>query len=161
MRCIAAVAIAALSTVSWAADKNAATAPKAPPKSASTTAATAKQNSAQIARGKYLVDSVAKCGDCHSPHNERGEQAEATRFHGSKLPFKPLIEMPWADEAPPLAGLPNLNEEQVTKVLTGEMAKDLPLRPPMPEYNMSKADAAAIAAYLKSLKGPQKTEAKR
>src|SRR5262249_27111040 len=27
----------------------------------------------QIARGKYIVDQVAVCGDCHSAHNEKGE----------------------------------------------------------------------------------------
>jgi len=28
---------------------------------------------AQIEHGKYLVERVGMCGDCHSPRNERGE----------------------------------------------------------------------------------------
>src|SRR2546430_8536848 len=32
-----------------------------------------QDKSAQIERGKYLVEQVARCGDCHSPVNEKGE----------------------------------------------------------------------------------------
>jgi len=42
-----------------------------------------------IARGKYLVERVAMCQDCHSPRNERGEFDTSRWLGGSMLAFKP------------------------------------------------------------------------
>ena len=33
---------------------------------------------AQVAHGKYLVECVALCGECHSPRNDKGEFDRAT-----------------------------------------------------------------------------------
>ena len=32
----------------------------------------AQSSSANAARGKYLVENVARCGDCHSPRDDKG-----------------------------------------------------------------------------------------
>ncbi len=54
--------------------------------------------------------------------------------------------------APPIAGLPTLTHDQAVHFLvTGERPGKPTVTPPMPEYRFSKADADAIAAYLKSL----------
>ena len=52
--------------------------------------ARSEQPSSQIQPGKYLVESVALCGDCHTPHNEKGEPIQEKWLQGSPLPFKPL-----------------------------------------------------------------------
>ena len=108
----------------------------------------------QIAHGKYLVEQVAKCGDCHSPHGAKGEVVAGKELGGTKLDFQPIHPVPgWAALAPPIAGLPALTLSQAIHLLTtgvGENGK--PPAPPMPSYHMSRADAAAIVAYLKSLK---------
>ena len=58
----------------------------------------------------------------------------------------------WAEAAPPLAGLPGWTDAQlVTLLTTGKDQKGEPPEPPMPEYRMIKEDAAAVAAYLRSL----------
>jgi mono/diheme cytochrome c family protein len=110
-------------------------------------------NQAKIARGKYLVDAIAKCGDCHSPLNEKGEPIPGKEFKGATLTFKPVTPMPvWADRAPNIAGLRGWEVEDAVKFLmTGLAYNDLPARPPMPQYKMSKEDAEAVVAYLKSL----------
>lgn len=50
-----------------------------------TTSATPQQvgrnKAAQIQRGKYLV-TIMGCGDCHSPHNERGEPIPGRELSG-------------------------------------------------------------------------------
>ena len=68
---------------------------------------------AQIARGKYLVDGVARCGECHSPMNDKGEPILGKEYRGATLIFKPIAPMPvWADKAPNIAGLRGWEDEE-------------------------------------------------
>ncbi len=109
----------------------------------------------RIARGKYLVEQAAMCVDCHSPRNERGEFIRERWLQGAPLDFAPIHPIPdWADHAPSLVGLPpGWTEAETIKTLeTGIAPTGKMLRPPMPQYRMSRADASAIVAYLKSLK---------
>jgi hypothetical protein len=106
-----------------------------------------------LARGKYLVDQVGMCSDCHSGHNEKGELIKEKYLQGAVLPFKPIVPMPvWADKAPNIAGLPGWEDGAAVKFfMTGIAYNDLPGRPPMPQYRFSKQDAMAVVAYLRSL----------
>lgn len=108
---------------------------------------------AEIERGRYLVEDVAKCPECHTPRKPNGELDSAAWLRGAPIWIKPVTAIPnWADQAPALAGLPSLTEAQAEKVLedgTGPNGEDL--RPPMQIYHMAPADARAIVAYLKSL----------
>jgi mono/diheme cytochrome c family protein len=109
-----------------------------------------------VARGKYLVEQVAMCVDCHSPRNERGEFIRERWLHGAPLDFKNTVPMPkWAEAAPPLAGLPGWSEKDlVTLLTTGKDQKGELPDPPMPQYRMNREDATAVAAYLGSLAAP-------
>ena len=106
-----------------------------------------------VARGKYLVEQVAQCGDCHTPHNDKGEPINSQSPRGASLIFKPIAPMPvWADKAPNIAGLRGWEDADAIKFfMTGIAYNDLPARPPMPQYRLSKEDATAVVAYLKSL----------
>jgi len=108
---------------------------------------------AEVERGRYLVEQVAKCPECHTPRKPNGELDAAAWLRGAPIWIKPVAAIPnWADHAPALAGLPSLTEAQAEKVLedgTGPNGEDL--RPPMQIYHMAPADARAIVAYLKSL----------
>ena len=110
-------------------------------------------SAANTAHGKYLVEQVARCGDCHSPHNPKGEAIAGKELRGAPLTFKPIAPPPdWADAAPNIAGLRGWDEKDAVKFLmTGIAYNDLPARPPMPQYHMNQEDAEAIVAYLKSL----------
>lgn len=116
-------------------------------------ATSAPATAAQIARGKYLVDNVARCGDCHSQLDEKGEPVPGKELRGATLTFKLITPIPiWADKAPNIAGLRGWEEADAVKFLmTGIAYNDLPARPPMPKYRLSKEDALAVVAYLKSL----------
>lgn len=109
---------------------------------------------AQIAHGEYLVKRVAGCGDCHTPKNDRGEPAPGQWLKGSKLSFAPLVPFPgWAAASPDIAGLNGWSTKDAIRLLmTGIDASGQRPRPPMPQYRMNRADAAAVVAYLKSLK---------
>jgi mono/diheme cytochrome c family protein len=115
--------------------------------------AAGKPEASRIARGKYLVERVGMCTDCHSPRNQKGEFIRERWLQGAPLEFKNTVPMPkWADAAPPLAGLPGWTEAQVVTLLTtGKDQKGEPPDPPMPAYRMTRDDATAVAAYLASL----------
>lgn len=110
---------------------------------------------ALVERGKYLVNHVALCVDCHSPRDQSGAFVAGAELTGSPLGFAPTVEMPWMAFAPPIAGLPGhyTAEDSVRFLMTGERPGGLPpVLPPMPAYRMNRADAEAVTAYLQSLK---------
>jgi mono/diheme cytochrome c family protein len=119
----------------------------------SLTAGSPAGSAAQIERGKYLVEQVGMCGDCHTPHNDKGEPIREKWLQGAPLAFKPAVPMPvWADKSPNIAGLPGWESKAAVKFLmTGIAYNDLPGRPPMPQYRFNREDATAIVAYLRSL----------
>jgi mono/diheme cytochrome c family protein len=105
-----------------------------------------------VARGRYLVEQVGLCADCHTPRNEKGAFLREQWLMGSALAMQPMVPMPWAPAAPPIAGLPSMNEAQAMVFLqTGRRPDGSEPRPPMPPYRFSEADASAVVAYLKSL----------
>ncbi|PYX38893.1 MAG: cytochrome C [Acidobacteria bacterium] len=118
---------------------------------------------AKIDRGKYLVEHVGMCGDCHTPHNEKGEPIREKWLQGSPLAFKPTVPMPvWADKTPNIAGLAGWQDKDAVKFLmTGIAYNDLPGRPPMPQYRFNQEDASAIVAYLRSLTPGSASQAKQ
>lgn len=106
----------------------------------------------QLARGKYLVERVAMCGDCHTPHNERGEPIAEKKLQGAPLPFKALVPMPFAKAAPAIAGLPGWTDEDAVRFLmTGTLKGGGAPAPPMPPYRLSQSDAQAVVMYLRSV----------
>ncbi len=118
------------------------------------TAFAADETNPQLERGRYLVNQVGMCADCHSPRGERGAFIPGKELTGSVLGFAPSVPMPvWAPAAPAIAGLEGFTTEQAVKFLTtGERPSGAPARPPMPEFRFSEDDAKAVVAYLKSLK---------
>jgi mono/diheme cytochrome c family protein len=114
-------------------------------------AATPKE---KIERGRYLVERASMCIDCHSPMTPKGEPDMTREMQGAPIAFKPAVKVPeWADTAPALAGLVGYTEAQIVTALTTHIGpKGTRLRPPMPPYRLTKEDAEAVAAFLRTLK---------
>jgi hypothetical protein len=110
-------------------------------------------STAAMARGKYLVEEIGMCGDCHTPRNEKGELMKDRWLQGTTLDFKPAAPIPvWAEKSSNIAGLPGWSKDAAIKFLmTGIAFNGLPARPPMPQFRYNQKDAEAIVAYLKSL----------
>jgi len=103
-----------------------------------------------VERGKYIVESVAQCGRCHTPGGDRGEPDQRHRLQGAPI-RSPEPNM--AVQAPRIAGTPPGTDEQFVALLTTGISRTgNPPRPPMPTFHMSKADAESVLAYFKSLK---------
>ena len=61
----------------------------------------------EIERGRYLLEEVAKCAECHTPRNAQGELDRHAWLRGAPIWIMPVKPIPnWADRAPALAGFP-------------------------------------------------------
>jgi mono/diheme cytochrome c family protein len=105
-------------------------------------------------RGKYLAEDVAMCVQCHSPRDAEGGLDRQSLFKGARIPVAaPFENQQWALSAPRLAGLPGWDvEDFITLLMTGSRPTGELPRAPMPPFRMSREDAVAIAAYLKSIR---------
>ena len=109
---------------------------------------------AQIQHGKYLVERVGMCADCHSPRDQKGEFIRSKWLQGSTLAFQPVHPMPFDPVAPGIAGLPmfTTDAQAVTFFETGTNNLGKLALPPMPQVRFNHEDAVAVTAYLRSLK---------
>jgi len=110
----------------------------------------------KIARGRY-VSLICACNDCHTPGSFYGFPDTTRRLSGSELGW----QGPWGISFPrnltpdQATGIGSWSESDiVTAVRQGHRPNGTPLLPPMPwpmYANLSDDDAAALAAYLKSI----------
>src|SRR3984885_7237809 len=115
------------------------------------------RDSHEISRGKYLV-TIGSCTDCHTPGSFFGKPDMSKFLGGSDVGFAiPHLGVFVGPNLTPDkdTGLGNWTPAQIATALTkGETREGRILAPPMPWRNyasITKADALAIAAYLKSL----------
>src|SRR5262245_10419703 len=121
-----------------------------PPARGSESATNATGN---IEHGRYLVENVVMCYECHSTRDTQGNIVPGTRFHGGPMPVRPTFSGDWPIQIPRIAGLPGYTDELAMRLLTqGAIRWDgKQLRAPMPRFRMSPQDAADVIAYLRSL----------
>jgi hypothetical protein len=120
-------------------------------------AQTAGKPDAKVERGKYLVEEVARCQECHTPKTETGEFNRSQWMKGATLtvtPSAPIAD--WHQKSPDLTSTSTLwqrwNEDGFSKFLqTARNPRGGKAGPPMPAYMLPADDADAITMYLKSL----------
>ena len=110
-----------------------------------------------VERGKYLV-TIGSCTDCHTPGHFLGKPDLKRQLGGSEVGFEiPGVGVFYGPNLTPDAetGLGRWSEQDiVTAIRTGQRPDGRTLAPIMPWANLAAltdSDAAAIAAYLKSL----------
>ena len=108
-----------------------------------------------VRRGAYLVESLAHCGECHTPRNWLGAREDDRRLAGN-------TDGPEGEKVPnitpdPETGLGSWSEEDVVRVLETGLLPDFDaVGGPMGEVvkstsKLEPSDRAAIAAYLKTV----------
>jgi mono/diheme cytochrome c family protein len=114
--------------------------------------ATTTTTSSTLVRGRYLVEHVAMCIECHSTRDDAGNIIPGREFMGGNIPFRPPWANDWASVAPRNAGLLGYSDEQAMRVLTaGAIGREgVRLRLPMPRFQMTPEDAAAVIAYMRT-----------
>jgi len=114
----------------------------------------AKNSGGDVARGKYLVEGVAMCGECHTPRDSSGNLDRSHWLQGAPIRWMPA-DAPatdWPLIAPRIGGNPPASDADMIKLLTtGIWTTGRPLRFPMMPFRMSESDAKAVVAYLRSL----------
>jgi mono/diheme cytochrome c family protein len=122
---------------------------------ASSVGAAQAQNSASLARGKYLVDTVMTCQNCHTPRGPNGlvldkDMSGALRF--DEPPFDVTAANITSDKE---TGIGGWSVEDIKKMLiTGVRPNGVPVANVMPTgfYRiLTDDDLSAIAGYVKSL----------
>lgn len=110
-------------------------------------------NTNAIDRGRYLVESVAMCEQCHTQRDEHGNPDRAHWLMGGPVNYRPSYSDPaWAQREPRIAGAPPGTDEEIIRLLTTGISRTgKPPNPPMPPFRMTREDAEAVLAYLKSL----------
>jgi mono/diheme cytochrome c family protein len=111
-----------------------------------------------VERGRYLVEHVSLCGDCHTPRNSIGVPNRSLYLAGAGKKIGPL-----GQEVPNITpdketGIGEWKRGDITEVLLTGTKPDLDniqgLMAEVIEHgykNMTKEDALAIADYLKSI----------
>jgi mono/diheme cytochrome c family protein len=117
------------------------------------TAKTAEPSAALVARGKYIVEGLSRCGQCHTPRDSNGNPEAGETLEGAAVWLKSAEPAEdWPLKAPRIAGIPPGTDADMIKLLTTGIWNDgKPLRPPMPQFRMTEPDAQAVVAYLKTL----------
>ncbi len=113
--------------------------------------------SRQVERGKYLLD-IIPCTDCHTPGTFLGHPDMTRYLGGSEVGFAvPGLGVFYGPNLTPDndTGLGKWTIKQIATAITDGVTPDgRKLAPPMPAewfHHLTKADALAIAAYLKTL----------
>ena len=102
--------------------------------------------------GRYIVEHVAMCVECHSGRDSRGAILDSERYLGAPIPFAPPWPNDWAMRAPRNRGLPGYTDDEAMRLLTqGAIGRHGEhLRPPMPRFRMNAQDAADVIAFMRS-----------
>lgn len=107
-----------------------------------------------LERGKYLMNSIVACGNCHTPQTPQGpvpgkELAGGTRFEeGFGVAYAPNIT------SDPETGIGKWSDGDIIKAIReGKRPDGTTIGPPMPIVlyrGMSDADVQAVVAYMRA-----------
>src|SRR5579871_1878598 len=74
---------------------------------------------ADVTRGKYLVENVAMCGECHTPRDSNGALDRTKTLAGAPVILRPPNPDPnWPLTAPRIGGTPPASDADMVKLLT-------------------------------------------
>jgi mono/diheme cytochrome c family protein len=117
----------------------------------------ARAQGGDVSHGKYIVEEVARCQECHTPKTDVGEFDKSKWMKGAKLAVAPVATIQgWHATSPDITSTSMLwqrwGDDGFAKFLeTSKNPRGGGAGAPMPAYMFSHDDAVAVAAYLKSL----------
>lgn len=105
-----------------------------------------------VERGRYIVERVAMCGECHSSRDQAGNIVPGTFLRGGPMPATVPWPADWPLQVPRIAGLPGYTDIEAQRLLTeGAIRRNgIQARAPMPRFRMTPQDAADVIAFLRT-----------
>jgi len=109
-----------------------------------------------LARGEYLVEGIAGCGNCHSSRTPEGEFVEGMEYAGNFVIEEPIFRAYAPNITPDMrTGIGSWSDEEIIRAVREGVRPDGQiLGPPMsfPFYrDISDNDMRAIVAYLRTV----------
>jgi mono/diheme cytochrome c family protein len=112
--------------------------------------------STPVARGRYDVEVLGVCADCHTPRDDQGNHPPNMDFAGgTPLPFTGRKVVASANITPAVNGIPYYTEDLFIEAIRTGKVRSRQLDDMMPTHyfrNMTDQDLKDIFAYLKTLK---------
>ena len=110
-----------------------------------------------LERGKYLITSIAACGNCHTPKGPSGKALADQEFAGGTEINAPVFHAVVPNITPDKdTGIGKWTDDQIVNAIrNGKRPDGTTIGPPMPigmYRGMSDSDVRAIVAYLRSVK---------
>ncbi|MDE2081908.1 MAG: cytochrome c [Burkholderiales bacterium] len=117
--------------------------------------ATAAQAESRLERGRYLVESIAGCGNCHTPQGPNGPLL-GQALAGGLVIEDPMFSAVSANITPdPDTGIGRWSDAQIARAIReGRRPDGSLIGPPMPfdlYRDIADSDVAAIVAYLRAV----------
>jgi mono/diheme cytochrome c family protein len=122
------------------------------------------QTDARLERGRYLVESIAGCGNCHTPQGPNGPEAGKALAGGTRFE-EPVFTAVASNITPDLdTGIGKWTDAQIAGAIReGKRPDGSLIGPPMPiglYRGISDNDLAAMVAYLRSVPAVKNAVAK-
>ncbi|HWT08914.1 MAG TPA: cytochrome c [Roseomonas sp.] len=108
-----------------------------------------------VARGRYLVESIAGCGNCHTPKGPQGDLPGMNLAGGQVIDEQPFRAVASNITPDPETGIGRWTEAQIARAIREGIRPDgRIIGPPMPfelYRGIADSDLAAMVAYLRSV----------
>lgn len=109
-----------------------------------------------VERGKYLMDSIVACGNCHTPKGPNGQAIAGKELSGGNPIVSPVFQAIPGNITPDKeTGIGNWTDDQIVDAIrNGKRPSGTIIGPPMPiafYRGMSDSDVRAIVAYLRTV----------
>jgi mono/diheme cytochrome c family protein len=127
-----------------------------PPAPAAAAAATIRDSADPLEHGRYLVETIAGCGNCHTPRLADGTPDNSKNLAGAFVIEEPVFKAYARNITPDMeTGIGSWTEDQIVDAIRNARRPDGTFMGPPMSFGwykrMSDTDVRAIARYLKSV----------
>ena len=116
----------------------------------------AVQAETPLERGRYIVEVIGACGNCHTPQGPDGPDESRHLAGGNPLAERGMYAVPGNITPDPETGIGDWTDAEIIRAIREGVRPDgRVLGPPMPfgQYrNIADSDMTAIVAYLRTVK---------
>jgi mono/diheme cytochrome c family protein len=114
-----------------------------------------------VERGRYIVEVIGACGNCHTPQGPDGPDQSRHLAGGMRIDERGMIAVPSNITPDPETGIGAWSDAEIIRAIREGVMPDVRvLGPPMPfglYRDISDGDARAIVAYLRSVEPVRNT----